>query len=213
MTQQTQPNVMASNAMIPAQSTHATTANEAPINAGLQRWLDFLELIAGDMVPVPQDKELAPFIKDAEEIRKTRAEKRLNAKLRKLEVEQKEILLAESQKNLEEARRKFESEPQVSYDYTPRVPTSINDIFREEKERNELITLEQEQKEELLKQVMEKRALEFGDEWPQIQKLSQDPRFDHIPILWPGYKGLIPNYFHDHPLIPPQKSNEPPAAS
>ena len=95
------------------------------INPRLQRWVDFLELMANEMVPVHQDNEVAPFIKEAEEKRKTRAEKRLNAKLRKLEIEQKAILLAEAQKSLEEARRKFESQPQVPYDYTPGPPSSI----------------------------------------------------------------------------------------
>ena len=208
MTEQNPSNVMASNAMIPAPSTEGTTANEAPIHPKLQGCVDFIELIAGDMVPAHQDKEVAPFSKEAEEKRKIRAEKRLNAKLRKLDIEQKEILLAESQKSLEEARQRFESEPQVPYDYTPRPPSSINDLFRAEKERNRLIALEQEQKAQLYRQDMEKRAREWGDEWPRIQEMSQDPRFDHIPKRWPGCTGLIPNYFHDHPLIPPQESNE-----
>jgi len=73
---------------------------------------------------------------------------------------------------------------------------------------DKLIALEREQKEKLLRQVMEKRALECGDDWPRIQEMSQDPRFDHIPKLGPGYKGLTPNYFHDHPLEP-QKPKEP----
>lgn len=208
------PFLRASPSRTQAPETQATTANEAAaISPKLQRWVDFVALLTNEMGPVHQDDEVAPFIKDAGDIRKAKAEKRLMAKLRKLEVEQKEILLAEAQKSLEEARRKFESEPQVPYDYTPSPSASINDIFREEKERNRLIALEREQKEELLRQVMEKRAREWGDEWPRIQEMSQDPRFDHIPKLWPGYKGLIPNYFHDHPLIPPQKSNEHPAAS
>ena len=105
---------------------------------------------------------VAPFIKEAEEIRKAKAEKRLHAKLRKMEVEQKAILLAEAQKSLEEARRKFESQPQLPYDYTPRPPRTIEDIFRAEKARKELIALEREQKEELLRQVMEKRAQRTG---------------------------------------------------
>jgi hypothetical protein len=155
---------------------------------------------------VHQDDEVAAFIKHAEEFRKTKAEKRLMAKLRKLEVEQKAILLAEAQKSMEQARHRFESQPQVPYDYTPRPPSSINDLFREEKERNELIALEREQKEELLRQVMEKRAKELGDQWPRILEMSQDPRFDHIPKLWPGYKQIIEEAF---PCTSPIESQEP----
>jgi hypothetical protein len=203
MTEQAQTNVMAENAMTPP-----PTANEAVINVQLQKWVDFIELIASEIGPLHQDKEVAPFIREAEERKKMRADKRLHGRLRKLEIEQKAILLAESQKNLAEARREFESQPQVPYDYTPGPPSCIEDFFRDEKERNRLIALEREQKEELLREVMEKRARELGDEWPRIQEMSQDIRFDHIPKLWPGYRGLIRNYFHDHPLIPPQKSNE-----
>ena len=205
---------MASEAILTTPpATEATNANEAPNSPKLRRWVNFLELITNEIDPVEDNNCVAPFIKDAEEIRKARAEKRLSAKLRKMEVEQKAILLAEAQKSLEEARRKFESQPQLPYDYTDRPPSSINDLFRAEKARDELIALELEQKEELLRQVMEKRARDLGDDWPRIQEMSQDPRFDHIPKRWPEYRGLIPNYFHDHPLIPPQKSNEPPAAS
>ena len=209
----TDPNVMAENAMIAPPTTAAINANEPSISPKLQKWVNVLELLAKEVEPVHQDDDVAPFIKDAEEIRKAKAEKRLNAKLRKLEVEQKAILLAEAKEAIERAHRKFEAEPQVPYDYTPRPPSSINDLFREEKARNELKALEREQKEELLRQVMEKRAREFGDQWPRIEEMSQDPRFDHIPKPWPGYRGLTPNYFHDHPLIPPQKSHEHPAAS
>ena len=205
----TDTNVMAQDAMISASSTSTTSANEAAaISPELQNWADFVELLAKEVEPVHEDNEVAPCIKEAEEKRKMRAEKRLHAKLRKREIEQKAILLAEAQTKLAEARRRFESQPQVPYDYTPGPPSCIEDVIREEKERNRLIALEREQKEELLRQVMEKRAKELGDEWPRIQEMSQDPRFDHIPKLWPGYQGLIPNYFHDHPLIPPQKSNE-----
>ena len=213
MTELTQSDVLAENAMISPPPTQPIATNEAAINPKLQRRLAFLDLEAVAIGPVHQNDEVAPFIKEAEKIRKAKAEKRLDTKLRKLEVEQKAILLAEAKESLEEARRKFESQPQLPYDYSPRSSSSINHIFREEKVTEELKALEREQKDELLRQVMEKRAREFGDDWPRIQEMSQHPRFDHIPKPCPGYKGLIPNYFHDHPLIPPQKSNEPPAAS
>ena len=142
---------MASNAMIPPPSNQATNANEAAaITPKLQRWVEFVNQIKHEPGPLHQGKEVAPSIKEAEEIRKMKAERRLHAKLRKMEVEQKAILLAEAQTKLAEARRKFESEPQVPYDYTPRPPSSINDLFRAKKAANELIAVEREQKEELL---------------------------------------------------------------
>ena len=142
-------NLMAANAMLPTSSIKTANANEAAaITPELQRWVDFVELIAGEMVPVHQEDEVAPFIKDAEERRKMEAEKRLKAKLRKMEVEQKA---------------------------------------------------------ELLRQVMEKRAREFGDEWPRIQEMSQDPRFDHIPKPCAGDKEIIAGAF---PWASPIKSHE-----
>ncbi len=203
-------NVMASEAILtPPSATQATSAtDQAEITVDLQKRLDFLDLNAVDMGPVHQDDEVAPFIKEAEEIRKAKAEKRLHAKLRKMEVEQKAILLAEVHKSLEEARRKCESQPQLPYDYTPRPPRTSEDIFRAEKAREELKALEREQKEELLRQVMEKRARELGDDWPRIQEMSKDPRFDHIPKFWPGYKEIIAKAFPGAPTASPKEPNE-----
>jgi hypothetical protein len=140
--QQHEPNVMAANAMIASHVIQTANANEVVINAKLQRRLAFLDLEAVEMGPLHQDNEVAPFIKVAEERRKAKADKRLHAKLRKMEVEQKEVLLAEAQKSMEEARRKFESQTQVPYDYPQGPPTCIEDIFREENARNELRVLE-----------------------------------------------------------------------
>jgi hypothetical protein len=214
MSEQTQSNVMADNAILtPPPSTQPTTANEAPVDARLQRWIDFCEQTANEVRTPDQHNTPPPFTDNYDESRKANTETKWRTKLKKLEGEQKAILLAEAQKKMEEARRNFKSQPQVPYDYNSGPPSTIEDIFRAEKAREELKALEREQKEALLKQVMEKRAKEAGDEWPRIQGMSQDPRFDHIPKRWPGYRGLIANYFHDHPLIPPQKSNEHPTAS
>ncbi|MGO8930509.1 MAG: hypothetical protein ACLQU3_26895 [Limisphaerales bacterium] len=203
-------NVMDENAILPLPpSTQATIATaQAEITVDLQKRLDFLDLNAVEMEPVHQDDDVAPFIKDAEDIRKAKAEKRLYAKLRKMEVEQKGILLAEAQKSLAEARCKFESQPQLPYDYTPMPPTTIEDIFRAEKARNELIAIKQQQKAELYKQVMEKRAQELGEQWPGIQEMSQDVRFDHIPKPWPGYKEIIAKAFPGAPTASPKEPNE-----
>src|ERR1017187_8450155 len=111
MTELTQSDVLAENAMISPPPTQPIATNEAAINPKLQRRLAFLDLEAVAIGPVHQNDEVAPFIKEAEKIRKAKAEKRLDTKLRKLEVEQKAILLAEAKESLEEGRRKFESQP------------------------------------------------------------------------------------------------------
>lgn len=191
----TESNVMASNAMTQPPATQATTANEATITPKLQKRLDFLDLTAIEMDPVHQDDDVAPFIKEAEERRKVRAEKRVYAKLRKLEVEQKAELLAEWQKSLKEARRKFESQPQLPYDYTPKPPSSIHDLFRDEKAREELIAMEQEQKEELLKNMREQSKRECGVEWPPVYEGNEGARYDHIPKHPQFYIDMIKRAF------------------
>ena len=176
-------NVMAENAIVnPPEVTQSK--KQETINPKLQRWIDFCELTANEVVE--EYNYEAQFIKDAEDLKKAKAEKRLNARLRKMEVERKAILLAEAQESIAEARRKFESQPQIPYDYTSGPPTTINDLFRAEKAREELKALERERKDELYNEVMEKRAKEAGDDWPRIQAMMGDVRFDHIPkyLAW-----------------------------
>jgi len=136
-------------------------------------------------------QDLSRFEALSEKNKKARAEKRLMATLRRMEIEQKAALMVEAKEQLEAARRKFETEEPSSVDYPlPPFPVTIEDFFRAERERERLIALEREQKEELCRQVQVKRARELGDDWPRIQAMSQDPRFDHIPKPWPGYKGI-----------------------
>lgn len=202
-------NVMASSATIPAPATQATSANEtAAISPKLQRWVDFIELLAKEVEPVHQDDEVAPFIKEAEERGKIRVEKRLHSKLRKLEVEQKEVLLAEAQKSMEEARRRFESQPQVPYDYTQGPPSTIEDFFRDEKARNELIALEHEQKEELLKNLREQSKRECGVEWPPVYAGNEGARYDHIPKPPQFYIDMINRTFRGVQSVTEKESNE-----
>jgi hypothetical protein len=207
-TQQTETNVMATEAMTPTPLTQATTANEsAAINPMLQKWVDFLELISHEAGPAEDNNCVAPWIQEAEEIRKIKAKKRQNYKLRKLEIEQKKMLLAEAQNRREEARRKFEAQEQLPYDYTERPPATINDILQAQKQREELIALEREQKEALYNEVMEKRAKELGEQWPPTEEdMYEKLRFDQIPKRWPGYKDIIDKAF---PGASPIKSQEP----
>jgi hypothetical protein len=64
-----------------------------------------------------------------------------------------------------------------------------------------------------LRKVMEKRAKELGDDWPRIQEMSLDPRLDHIPKPWPGYKEIIAKAFPVAGTVQPKEPNEHPAAS
>jgi len=190
-------NVMAKDAIPPSPSTQPTTKKEPPVDPWLQRWVEFQELARKAIDRVKDNNHMDQFIKNDDENRKARAEKRMMAKLRRMEVEQKAVLLAEAQKNLKEARHNFQS-PE---DYTPNSPSLIEDLRAWE----ELRALEREQKEELYNEVMEKRAKEAGDDWPRIQQLSQDPRFDHIPKPRPGDQNIIAKAF---PWTSPIKAKE-----
>jgi hypothetical protein len=199
--------------LTPFLSTQATIANEAAINPKLQEWVDFVDQIKSELGPVHQNDEVAPFIKEAEEKRKMKAEKKLHAKLRKIEVEQKAILLAEAKESMEKARRKFESQPQVPYDYTPGPPCCIEDIFRAEKAREDLIALEREQKEELLKNLREQSKRECGVEWPPVYEGNEGARYDHIPKPPQFYIDMIKKAFPGPQTVGEKEANEHPAAS
>ena len=113
----TETNVMASNAITPATTTQPTTANEPAINPMLQRWIDFCEQTANEVRPWTNNY-MAQFIKNAEDIKKAKAERRLNAKLKKMEVEQKAILLAEAQKRWKKLGVTLNPSHRFPYDYT-----------------------------------------------------------------------------------------------
>ncbi len=202
MIEQTQPNVMASNAINPLPSTQAT--KQEAITPKLQRWIDFCEQTANEMGTLDQYNPQPPFTDNYEDTKKAKAEKRLMAKLKKMEVVQKAALLAEAQKRLEEARRNFEAQEQPPYDYTNEPPSLIEDM----KANEELRALEREQKEALYKEYMEKRAKEAGDDWPRIQAMMGDVRFDHIPKYYPGEKEIIAKAFQGHQTVKPKESNE-----
>jgi hypothetical protein len=195
-------NVMTKDGITPPPSTQHRNANELAIDPKLQRWINFCEQTANEVVE--DNNYAAQFLKNAEDNKKARAENRLMVKLRKMEVEQKAVLLAEAQKKIEEARREFESQEHPRYDYTPIAPGTIEEI----RAHNDLRALEREQKEELLKQVMEKRAKEAGDDWPRLQEMSQDPRFDHIPKYYPGEKEIIAKAFPGASTVKAKESDE-----
>jgi hypothetical protein len=187
-------NVMAENAMTPPASTQATTPNEPAIDPRLQRWINFCEQTAKEAVE--QSNYEAQLIKNAEENKKAKAEKRMMAKLKKLKEEQMAVLFVEAEKKIKEADRMFESQEHPHYDSTTIRPPSIIEDMRA---RNDLRALEREQKAELLRQVMEKRAKEAGDDWPRMQEMSQDPRYDRIPKYYTGEKEMLAKAFSGAP--------------
>lgn len=170
-----QSNVMAHDAiMTPPPAAKGTTPPEqAGINSDLECRMGVLEQFQNISDQPPQ---LPDWI---DETRKTRAEKRLDASLRRMEIEQKARLLAETQQRIAEARRKFESREGRNDEEIPRVPSSVEDMFQAMKAREELVAMEREQKEELLANTLESLGRQFGDNWPLTlnnAETSKQPR-------------------------------------
>ena len=193
------------NATVPPPSTQSTT-NEPAIDPRLKRWIEFCEQTANEAVD--QNNYEIQFIKNADEMKKARAEKRLMTKLRKREVEQKAVLLAESQNHIKETDRDLASQEHALFDYTSKPTSTVDYLFHEHKALEELRAMERELKEELLRQSIEKRAQKAGDDWPRIQQLSKDPRYDHIPKYYPGEKDLITKAFRGPQTEKPKESYE-----
>ena len=146
--------------------------------------------------PYHQMNDEGPQLPDVvEEIRKKRAEKRLDASLRRMEIEQKARLLAETQQRMEQARRTFEFQEVAKDEDTPGFPPTSEDIFREQKARQELLTMEREQKERLLEETLEMQGRLLGEEWPAARDPLEAARFDHIPKSGPLYRKLLEEAF------------------
>ena len=143
-----------------------------------------------------------------EQIKRAKAEKRLNAKLRKLEIEQKAALLEQVKRKEEEDLRMFEFRKAQGLPQPPE-----EDFIRAMRERQELVDLEREQKEEMLRLVLEKRALELGDKWPVLYAMSKLPQYDHIPLLWTSLKESEEKELAGKLTVRTAESNEPPATS
>ena len=167
-----QTNVMAENAMstLPLTTKATTAPNQPMMNPDLEWGIGVLQEFQrmSTQPPPPPDS--------ADEIKRLRAERRLNASLRRLEIEQKAVLLAESQQKMAEARRIFESRSTTSDDGTSRFQSPIEDMFQAAKERQELMDMEREQKEELLKNTLESLRRDFGDNWQQILRNPETSR-------------------------------------
>ena len=168
----TQSNVMADDAiMTPPAAARATAApNQSADNSDLQWRMGVLEQFQNISDQPPQLPDVV------EEIKKARAEKRLDASLRRMEIEQKARLLAETQQRMEQARRIFESRGVAKHGEMAGFASTIDDIFREQKAREELLAMEREQKEELLANTLESLGREFGDNWQQILRNSETSR-------------------------------------
>ncbi len=163
-----QSNVMANDAiMTPPTAAQATAPPE-------QAWISSdLECRTGVLEQFQNISDQPPQLPHSgDEIKRARAEKRLNAALRRMETEQKARLLAE-------ARRRIDFLGSVKDDEMPGFPSIREDIFREQKACQELLTMEREQKEELLANALESLGREFADNWPltlENPKTSELPR-------------------------------------
>ena len=130
-----QSNVMANDAiMTPPTAAQATAPPE-------QAWISSdLECRTGVLEQFQNISDQPPQLPHSgDEIKRARAEKRLNAALRRMETEQKARLLAE-------ARRRIDFLGSVKDDEMPGFPSIREDIFREQKACQELLTMEREQK-------------------------------------------------------------------
>jgi len=189
----TQTNVMANNAiMTPPPAAKATAApNRSAANSDLE-WRPGVAQKYQELCNQP-----AHLPDLAEESKRARAEKRLNASLRRMEIEEKAVLLAETQQKTAEARRKFESSPPTPYDHTPRFPSTLEDMFQAEKERNELLIMEKQQKEVLLRDVLAR----LRDQWPQTKEIPDTPEFDHVPRFLLASRETMDRAFEAGPTV------------
>ena len=143
-----------------------------------------------------------------DETKKARAEKRLDAGLRRMEIEQKARLLAETQQRMAEARRTFESRGVAREEQMAGFPSTMEDMFQAMKAREDLLAMEREQKERLLQESLEMQGRLLGEEWPIARDPLEAARFDHIPKPDPLYKRFIEEAFPGYHSARLEGSNE-----
>jgi len=148
-----------------------------------------------------------------DEIKKARAEKRLDAGLRRMEIEQKARLLAESQQRMAEARRTFESRGVAREEEKAGFPSTMEDMFQAMKTREDLLAMEREQKERLLQESLEMQGRLLGEEWPAARDPLEAARFDHVPKHGLLYKKFLAEAFPGQQTATPQKPHEHAATS
>lgn len=130
----------------------------------------------------------SPTVEEAlDEMKRLRAEKRLNARLRKMETEQKARLLAETQQRMAEARRRFDFLGSVKDDEMPGFPSTSEDMLQAMKAREELMAMEREQKKRLLQDTLEMQGRHLGEEWPA----ARDPLYrKFLAEAFPGHHSV-----------------------
>lgn len=116
-----------------------------------------------------------------DETKKANAEKRWCRGLKKMEKERRAELLIETSQRLEEERRSGVTPKSILYDGVPRFPSTIVDLFADEKDNAELIAMEVAQKEQLLKDTTAKLAAELGLDLSEMQESSGMTKHDHFP--------------------------------
>jgi hypothetical protein len=143
-----------------------------------------------------------------DEMKRLKAEKRLNAGLRKMEREQKAHLLAEAQHKMGEARRTSESREGGNNEELAPFPSPVEDMFRAQKVREDLLAMEREQMERLLQETLEMQGRLLGEKWPAARDPLEAARFDHIPKPDPLYKRFIEEAFPGYHSARLEGSNE-----
>jgi hypothetical protein len=189
--------------MTPPAVAKATTApNQSAVNSDLGCWMGVPEQIQNMHDQPPQ---LPDWV---DETRKTRAEKRMDASLRRMEIEQKARLLAETQQRMAEARRRFESRGVAREEGNAGFPSTMEDMFQAMKAREDLLAMEREQKERLLQESLEMQGRLLGEEWPAARDPLEAVRFDHVPKHGLLYKRLLAEAFSGHHPARLEESNE-----
>jgi hypothetical protein len=184
--------------MIPPPETKATTApNQSVVNSDLEYRMGVLERFHNLTDQPPQ---LPDWV---DEVKRARAEKRLDASLRRMEIEQKARLLAESQQRMAEAWRTFESRGVAREEEMAGFPSTIEDMFQAMKAREELMAMEREQKERLLQESLEMQERLLGEERPAARDPLEAARCDHIPKHGLLYKRLLAEAFPGHQTATP----------
>jgi predicted GIY-YIG superfamily endonuclease len=165
----TQSNVMAENAILtsPPATKRTAAPNQSAVNSDLVCRMGMLEQFRNMRDQPPQ------LLDWVDEVKKTRAEKRLDASLKRMEIEQKARLLAETQQRMAEARRTFESRGVAGDEEMAGFASTIEDMFQAMKTREDLMAMEQQRKKELLEDVQRN----LRDQWPPTEEMSELPRF------------------------------------
>jgi hypothetical protein len=174
MTTTTQQSIVMDKESSPAPTlpTETTNATEPAIIKFGPQWCS--ESVQKELNQLPD------FEDRYDEFKKARAEKRMDGRLRRIEAEQKTVLMAEMAQKMEEARRNFKLRKPTNDGTIPNYSSPFEQMVAEEEARNNLIAMEREQKEAFLKYILARRGLKEGEEMPP-DEFTEILKYDKRP--------------------------------